>query len=63
MRFCQLPLEDVLPWVSENPARALGVSHRKGRLAEGLDADILVLDPDLEPRLVFVQGERVFDRR
>ena len=63
MKFCQLPLEDVLPWVSENPARALGVSHRKGRLAEGLDADILVLDSDLEPRLVFVQGEPVLDRR
>ena len=63
MEFCQLPLEGVLPWVSENPARALGLSHRKGRLAQGLDADILVMDQDLEVRLVFVEGELLLDRR
>lgn len=63
MEFCQLPLEGVLPWVSENPARALGLDHQKGRLAEGLDADILVTDPNLEILLVFVEGELVLDRR
>jgi N-acetylglucosamine-6-phosphate deacetylase len=63
MEFCQLPLEGVLPWVSENPARALNLAHRKGRLAEGLDADILVMDQDLEVLLVFVEGELLLDRR
>jgi len=28
----------------ENPARLFGMSHRKGRIAPGLDADIVILD-------------------
>jgi allantoinase len=34
--------------VSEGPARRFGLWPRKGRLAPGADADILVLDPDAE---------------
>ena len=39
-----LPTLDVLCMASQTPARIIGVNHRKGRLQEGLDADIVVLD-------------------
>jgi allantoinase len=32
-------------WMSERPASLAGISHRKGRIAPGLDADFAVLDP------------------
>ena len=31
---------------AENPARLAGQSHRKGRLAEGMDADLAIVDTD-----------------
>ncbi|SHJ60382.1 allantoinase [Hymenobacter daecheongensis DSM 21074] len=39
-------LNDLARWLSENPAKLAGQSHRKGRIAKGYDADLLVLDPE-----------------
>ncbi|NUO65101.1 MAG: beta-aspartyl-peptidase [Gemmatimonadaceae bacterium] len=53
------PLELVLRLVTANPARVLELK-RKGRLAEGCDADVLVLDRDsLEIREVIARGHRM----
>jgi dihydropyrimidinase len=38
-----LPLEKLIPLVSENPARRMGL-HHKGALRPGADADIAVVD-------------------
>jgi beta-aspartyl-dipeptidase (metallo-type) len=42
-----LPLEQALPFVTENVSRALELFPRKGVLQEGADADFVVLDSDL----------------
>ncbi|MDP9309481.1 MAG: amidohydrolase family protein [Chloroflexota bacterium] len=52
-------LDDVLPLVTLNPARVLKLD-RKGRLAEGLDGDVLVLRQDtLEVVHVFARGKHL----
>lgn len=43
-----------------NPARLLGVADRKGTLAPGLDADLVVLDDDLRVQGTLVQGVWVY---
>ncbi len=53
-------VEDALCMASETPARALGLERDRGRLAAGLRADLLVLDPDsLALREVWVTGTRL----
>lgn len=53
-------LEDALALATANPARVLGLWPRKGRLAPGSDADLLLLDPgNLELRYVVARGEVV----
>lgn len=47
-RIDLLTLANVL---AENPARYFGVGHRKGRIAPGYDADLVVIDTDKETRL------------
>lgn len=37
-----MPFEDAWKMVSENPARAVGMGGRKGRIAPGYDADLLL---------------------
>jgi dihydropyrimidinase/allantoinase len=40
-----LSLERVTELTSTNPARAMGLSHCKGAIVPGLDADLTVIDP------------------
>ena len=41
-------LTDLTRWMSEEPARLAGCSARKGRIAEGLDADFVIFEPEAE---------------
>jgi allantoinase len=41
-------LTDLTRWMSEQPARLAGCAVRKGRIAEGCDADLVIFDPEAE---------------
>lgn len=40
----ELSLEKLIPLITENPAKFLGLQHQKGKLKKGFDADITVWD-------------------
>ena len=52
------PLPHVSRLLSENPARSLGLSDR-GRLAQGLRADLVVLGADMQIQQVYVGGAAI----
>ena len=54
-----IPLEDAVRMSSETPARIMGIYDRKGSLESGKDADIVLLDKDLNLRGVMACGEWV----
>jgi N-acetylglucosamine-6-phosphate deacetylase len=59
VRWTGRPLAEILPMLTLNPARLLGVAGRKGRLAKGADADIVILDKKLSVTHVFRKGKKV----
>jgi N-acetylglucosamine-6-phosphate deacetylase len=54
-----VPLHEAVMMATENPARAVGL-ETKGRLEVGVDADLVVLSPELEVLRTFSGGEEVF---
>ena len=54
-----IPLADAVRMASETPAQIIGVSDRKGSLQKGKDADIVILDKDVNIRCVFSYGNIV----
>jgi N-acetylglucosamine-6-phosphate deacetylase len=55
----EVPLEDAARMASETPAHIMGVHDRKGALARGKDADIIIMDEKLDVRCVWQMGRIV----
>lgn len=55
----KLPLPDVVRMMTLTPARLIGVGGRKGSLEASKDADIVVLDPQLQVQAVFARGRLI----
>ena len=60
MGAAHLCLADALWTATVTPAAAIGMDCRKGKLVPGYDADIILLDSDLEVRLTMVGGRAVY---
>lgn len=56
-----LPLSQALSFVTTNPARALRLEARKGRVRVGGDADLLIVGSDLTIEHVFANGNHLVD--
>lgn len=59
LAYTGLPLEQVVPMLSENPAREMGLFQRKGSIADGKDADLVCLDAVNRIVHVFARGRQV----
>ncbi|GIQ69934.1 N-acetylglucosamine-6-phosphate deacetylase [Xylanibacillus composti] len=59
VQFSGLPLASVLPMLTAHPARQIGIADRKGSIAPGKDADLVVLNDKLEVEAVYVRGKQV----
>ena len=52
-------LEEILPTLSENPAKEMGLFDRKGSIETGKDADLVLLDDEANVVHVFARGKQV----
>ena len=54
--FLGVTVEQAVVMASTNPARLLGLAARKGAIAAGMDADLVLLDDELRVRGTMVGG-------
>lgn len=59
IKFTGRPIEEVLQLLTENPARLIGVFDKKGSIADGKDADLVILDGENNVCDTFVKGKQV----
>ncbi|HAQ08853.1 MAG TPA: N-acetylglucosamine-6-phosphate deacetylase [Bacillus bacterium] len=62
MDFTDISLEEAVKLASENPAKQLDIFDRKGSIANGKDADLVILDENFEVAMAICRGEVSFKR-
>jgi N-acetylglucosamine-6-phosphate deacetylase len=57
-----VPVTDAVRMASLNGAKVLGLEHKKGILAVGKDADLVVLDPAFDVHMTIFEGSIKYHR-
>jgi N-acetylglucosamine-6-phosphate deacetylase len=60
--MADVPLIDAIKMITSTPARILGMSHKKGSLATGKNADIVIFDDHINIATTIIKGKIVYKR-
>ena len=63
MRWTKASLAEASFMTSRNPAQSIGIANLKGSIEPGLDADLILLDDDLNVQMTFCEGRLVYRHR
>jgi len=63
LRWTKVSLAEAVFMTSRNPAESMGIAGHKGSIEPGLDADLVLLDDDLNVQMTFCEGRLVYRRR
>ncbi len=58
--MADVPLIDAIKMITATPARLLNIQDRKGSIAPGKDADVVIFDEDINVEKTIVQGKTCF---
>jgi len=61
VKLVNAPLQDAIKMATINPAKEFGFDN-KGRLEKGRDADVIVIDNDVNVYMTFVRGDLVYQK-
>jgi N-acetylglucosamine-6-phosphate deacetylase len=62
VKYYSLPLVTAVRMATLNPARLLNIKYKKGLIAAGMDADLLIFDKDFNVKMALVRGKIVYQR-
>ncbi len=62
LKMAEVPLVETIQMITETPARIMKVSDRKGSLAKGKDADVVIFNDQIEIQKTFVKGRLVYQK-
>lgn len=60
VKFADIPVGEAFAMAGEYPAKAMGISNERGRIAAGTSADFLILDKEFNIKEVWLKGEKMF---
>jgi N-acetylglucosamine-6-phosphate deacetylase len=63
VKYCGVSLVDAVNMASLNPAVAFGVSHDKGSIRPGKDADVVVFDKNFDVKMTMVRGKIAYSKK
>ena len=60
VKECGLSLTDAVKMLTVNPAFLMGLGNKKGKIACGMDADIVIFDKEFDVKMTIINGRIVF---
>jgi N-acetylglucosamine-6-phosphate deacetylase len=63
VKWLGVSIAEASEMLSANPARVLGIDHKKGKLSVGCSADFVVLDEELNVLQTWINGKCFFERK
>ncbi|MBL7698280.1 MAG: N-acetylglucosamine-6-phosphate deacetylase [Chitinophagaceae bacterium] len=60
IQLADVPLSDAVRMATSTPARIIGAAEKKGSLAVGKDADIVIFDREISVKTTIIKGEQVY---
>ena len=63
INMAEVPLTDAVKMLTATPARIMGLQDKKGSLKEGLDADIILFDDDINVDKTIIAGKVIYSAR
>ncbi|MFA5085181.1 MAG: N-acetylglucosamine-6-phosphate deacetylase [Candidatus Omnitrophota bacterium] len=60
IKSANLSLQEALDTITINPAKLLGVEEKKGSIAAGKDADIVIFDKEFDVKMTMIRGKIAF---
>jgi N-acetylglucosamine-6-phosphate deacetylase len=58
-----IPLTEAVRMITATPAAILGIGDRKGSLAVGMDADIVLFDEDISIKRTIIKGRTIYESK
>ena len=53
-------IEDAVRMLTENPAKVMGIADHKGALKQGMDADVVIFDENINIKNTIIKGKTVY---
>lgn len=57
INLADVPLQEAVKMMTYNPAKVMGIDNKKGNIAVGKDADIIVFGENIDVKLVMIGGK------
>ena len=61
IKLADVPLLEAVRMITKTPARIMKIDNKKGSLATGKDADILIFDEDINIKMTMVKGRIIYN--
>ena len=58
----KVPLSETIQMITRTPAAIIGVEDKKGSLAPGKDADVIIFDDNITIQTTIIKGQVIYDR-
>jgi len=62
IKLADLPLSEAVQMITATPAAIIGVGDKKGSLAHGKDADVVIFDDNITIQTTIIKGKVVYNR-
>jgi N-acetylglucosamine-6-phosphate deacetylase len=62
INIANLPLSETIQMITATPAAIIGVEDKKGALAPGKDADVIIFNDNITIQTTIIKGKVVYNR-